>query len=578
MAIEKVIDIKVQGNVDQAVGSLRSQLREAQAEVAALSEKFGVTSVEAAAAARRAAELKDQIGDAKALTDAFNPDAKFRALTSSLSGVAGGFAAVQGGMALFGAQSEEVEATLLKVQSAMALSQGIQAVGESVDSFKQLSAVVQNSTAFQKVNSAVTATAAVIQRVFSGAVNTTAASFNALKVAIVSTGIGALVVGIGYLISKMNEGANAAKELTKEQEGLNRQLEYTKELSTQAAESLDYQTQVELASAKKRGASDRELTQIKIDGINSRIRNNTEEINNIIATQDQEYLLTKEQNKRIQDLRNENLNLVRQGRLEVANFEADQAVKGREKETENAKKARENRIAEYEKDKAETIRQSEEIDELTYRLRKGTVDKVALLNVDSIAVRLKEQKDAADKEVEIEKQKEAAKQEVRMQALENVSSIGRSLQVLAGKNKDVARAGIILENAAGIARIIVNTMVANAKAAAAFPLTSGQPFVAINTAAGALSVAASIKATQTALSQIGGGGSAGGSTTLPTTGGGAGATAPQFNVVGNTGVNQLAGVIGNREAAPVQAYVVANNVTTAQSLDRNIIASATLGG
>jgi len=78
----------------------------------------------------------------------------------------------------------------------MALSQGIQAVGESIDSFKQLSAVVQNSTAFQKVNSAVTATAAVIQRVFTGAVNTTAASFNALKVAIVSTGIGALVVGI----------------------------------------------------------------------------------------------------------------------------------------------------------------------------------------------------------------------------------------------------------------------------------------------------------------------------------------------------------------------------------------------
>jgi hypothetical protein len=60
--------------------------------------------------------------------------------------------------------------------------------------------------------------------------------------------------------------------------------------------------------------------------------------------------------------------------------------------------------------------------------------------------------------------------------------------------------------------------------------------------------------------------------------GGGGATPPSFNVVGNTGVNQLAGVIGNKEAAPVQAYVVANNVTTAQSLDRNIIASATLGG
>lgn len=580
MAIEKVIDIKVQGNVNEAVGSLRSQLRQAQAEVAALSEKFGATSAEAVKAAQKAAELKDKIGDAKALTDAFNPDAKFKALSSSLAGVAGGFAAVQGGMALFGVQSKEVEATLLKVQSAMALSQGIQAVGESIDSFKQLSAVVQNSTAFQKVNSAVTAAAAVIQKVFTGAVNTTAASFQTLKAAIVSTGIGALVVGIGYLVSKMNEGADAAKELTKEQENLNRRLEYTKELTIQAAQSLDYQTQIELANAKKRGASDKELTQIKIDGINARIRNNTDEINNIKSTQTQEYLLTKEQNKRIQDLRNENLNLLRQGRLEVANFEANQAVKSREKETENAKKARENRIAEYEKDKAEVIKQSQEISDLTYSLKKGAVEKVALLNVDSIATKLKQDQDAADKEIEIERLKEQAKQEVRMQGLENIASIGQSLQALAGKNKDVARAGIILENAAGIAKIIVNTMVANAKAAAAFPLTAGQPFVGINTAAGALSIAASIKATQTALSKIGGGGDAGGSTapSMSAAAGGGGATAPQFNVVGNVGTNQLAGAIAGRQQQPVQAYVVANNVTTAQSLDRNIIQSATLGG
>jgi hypothetical protein len=61
-------------------------------------------------------------------------------------------------------------------------------------------------------------------------------------------------------------------------------------------------------------------------------------------------------------------------------------------------------------------------------------------------------------------------------------------------------------------------------------------------------------------------------------GAGGGATPPSFNVVGSTGVNQLAGAIGNREAAPVQTYVVAQNVTSAQSLQRNIIESATLGG
>jgi len=53
------------------------------------------------------------------------------------------------------------------------------------------------------------------------------------------------------------------------------------------------------------------------------------------------------------------------------------------------------------------------------------------------------------------------------------------------------------------------------------------------------------------------------------------APAPQFNVVGNSGVNQIAQTLGAQQ--PVQAYVVANNVTTAQSLDRNIIQNASLG-
>jgi len=56
----------------------------------------------------------------------------------------------------------------------------------------------------------------------------------------------------------------------------------------------------------------------------------------------------------------------------------------------------------------------------------------------------------------------------------------------------------------------------------------------------------------------------------------ASAPAPQFNVVGNSGVNQIAQTLG-REQQPVQAYVVANNVTTQQSLDRNIVANASLG-
>jgi hypothetical protein len=71
----------------------------------------------------------------------------------------------------------------------------------------------------------------------------------------------------------------------------------------------------------------------------------------------------------------------------------------------------------------------------------------------------------------------------------------------------------------------------------------------------------------------GGGGSA---PSVGAAGGGGGA--PQFNVVGNSGVNQLAETMQGRSAqAPIQAYVVAQNVTSAQSLNRNIVDNASLG-
>lgn len=52
---------------------------------------------------------------------------------------------------------------------------------------------------------------------------------------------------------------------------------------------------------------------------------------------------------------------------------------------------------------------------------------------------------------------------------------------------------------------------------------------------------------------------------------------PQFNIVGASDTNQLAEAIGEQTQQPVQAYVVANDVTTAQSLENNIVEGATLG-
>jgi hypothetical protein len=68
----------------------------------------------------------------------------------------------------------------------------------------------------------------------------------------------------------------------------------------------------------------------------------------------------------------------------------------------------------------------------------------------------------------------------------------------------------------------------------------------------------------------------------PSSGGGISASppsitsaAPSFNVVGTSGVNQIAQTVGNQQ--PVRAFVVSQDVTTQQALDRNIVKSASLG-
>jgi len=66
----------------------------------------------------------------------------------------------------------------------------------------------------------------------------------------------------------------------------------------------------------------------------------------------------------------------------------------------------------------------------------------------------------------------------------------------------------------------------------------------------------------------GGGASAGAAAATP--------QAPSFNIVGATETSQLAEAVGSQTQEPVQAYVVANDITTAQSLENNIVEGATL--
>ena len=89
------------------------------------------------------------------------------------------------------------------------------------------------------------------------------------------------------------------------------------------------------------------------------------------------------------------------------------------------------------------------------------------------------------------------------------------------------------------------------------------------------SISQAVGKSKAVASSIGGVGGAGGSIQTPQIP--TGSAPPAFNVVGTSGANQLAGAIASQQQQPVKAFVVSNDVTTAQELDRNIVTGATIG-
>jgi hypothetical protein len=200
--MKKVVALEVTaqtGQVEQSVGNIRKELKGAQRELIAAQATFGDYSKEALAAAKRVAQLKDQIAEANETAQLFDPGNKFAAFAGALNAVAGGFAAVQGAQALLGSESEELAKTLAKVQGALALSQGLSAVADSAKDFNRLAAVVKGPVI---------------------------AAFTTLRGAIIATGIGALAVGIGLIIANFDKLKNSSGIIGKIFRGIGDAIEF----------------------------------------------------------------------------------------------------------------------------------------------------------------------------------------------------------------------------------------------------------------------------------------------------------------------------------------------------------------
>lgn len=607
MAQENVgININVQSNGEKALGSLKQQLREATAEVQALSEKFGATSQQAVEAAKRASELKDQIGDSKNLIDAFNPDTKFKAFSQTLGAVAGGFAAVQGALGLLGAEGEDVQKTLAKVQSALALSQGLEQLGDLGDAFKNLKTVAVDS-------------------------------FKAIKAAIGSSGIGLLVLALAAIVAYWDEIKAAVTGVSLEQKKLTEETNKNAKAQQEKLSAIDSQENI----LKLQGKSEREILGIKIKQTDEVIKATEQQIAQqkvvvkaqleaekrnkeilqgilrflfapislILSTVDQvgkalgkDFNLeekfsggiaglvfnpeeTEKKGKETLAALDKSLNDLKNKRagyqLSIQAIDkqaADQAAEAEaaryQKILDDEKKLTEDLFAEYEKRrgiavKAKILTQKElnaldeqdrikkkEADDKKFAEQKEALAKIGSFTYDSIIKEQKLKEDARQAELQADIELQNAK-------FDAVSAGLNLLSTLAGENEKLANVLFIVDKALAIARIVVNTKaeisaiaLANSKfGAAGIPATIAQTTAAKIRAGIGI---ATIAATTIAKFKNGGSGANIGSG-APSISAGAPLTPqqPERTTLSDQSINAL----GNQA---VRAYVIENDVTSNQ--------------
>lgn len=122
------INLKILIDTANSAKSVK-EIRDSMKELKAASLKVGEGTEDFRKLTDAAGQMKDRMDDLNATIKYFSNDVKnLQGLTNIAQGIAGGFAIAQGSMALFGAESKNVEKALLKVQSAMAILQGIESV------------------------------------------------------------------------------------------------------------------------------------------------------------------------------------------------------------------------------------------------------------------------------------------------------------------------------------------------------------------------------------------------------------------------------------------------------------------
>lgn len=557
-------------------------------------------------ALKRLGEVKDDIGDLKDEINAFaGADKKIAAVTNVIGGLAGGFQAAQGAAALFGADNEALNETMVKLQATMAITQGIQGLAGMGDSLKAVGNLLKSTTIGTQV-------ATVAQRIY-----------NAVMAA---NPVGLLIAGLTALVGVIALVVNAMGDETEAMEKSIKQREKELDLMNEAAEKLKAENKFRLDLAAAQGKSAKELAalneqnaQSEIKSIDKRVQALKQEIverSALMKFRDGEELkkLQEANSKSLEEMKklaNERLAIQQGLKIQEAKLETDANKEKETKDKEKAAKEKERRDKKLADDiaAAERWRQEQakfiqyEIDalnnkygeeeqiiaeqQLATKIQLGTAtpDEIAAWNafrlaeqqkynneVDAELKRLKEKADkkrlddeAAEK-LKQENLKKAKEQEVQLtlQGLQTIQSLADSF---AGKSQESQKRAFQIKKAASLAQATIETYQA-AQSAYASQMTIPTPdapiraniaaAIAIASGLARVAVIAKTKFEGGGATATGGGGGGGGNLGTFTQGGGG--QPPQGLTAQNT-VTQLNpdGTVasqGQRQTAPMKAYVV----------------------
>jgi len=627
MAIKKIIEIDVEavqamGGLDalqnslaeteKSSVSLKAELRKLKEQLAQLPEG----SEEYNKIAKQAGEVSDKLGDINTRIKNLGSDTKnIDAVVQGTQALSGAFSVATSASALLGEENKDLQETMLKVESAIGLTVGIQSIANALQKESALAIGLSNVATKVQIG---------LQTLYATVVGTTTGALKALRVALLSTGVGALVVALGFLIDKLMSGTKSTETYEEAQKNLNDAISEQNRLLDLNSKAIDNKTKLDLLRGKLSGKTESELLDIekkaykdreKLYANDAKIKfqlfqdaknNATLKAEDIKKAEDAYVLSNQKWNEAIQQGLEFNLGKEvefqeeRQKQREKENEEAKRKAKERAEEEKRiakekydallkeandffakAKEAQDNYDKEYaenfkrqqeELDKIETP-EDKEIKQVNRRLAEienfngALSEKKAMLEEYNKFVSntefLTDQERAYYEQQGLERKKIIQQQELALSA----ETFGKVATML-GKNSKIGKAF-------AVGQALMNTyqgITAELATKAVTPYEIGLKVANI-----AFVASTGFKAVKSILSTnpMSSGGGSGGSNASAS--GGGTSSAPQFNLVGQSSTNQLTATIAGQQNRPVQTFVVGSQVTSQQALDRNAVANSVFG-